>query len=293
MCILKTHLYYKAHKRNNFKVHVSTHFNVTRLLQTILFSFMGQRTYWQTQHTQWMWGFISAEIKSLWAEVLQTNCSVMNLSWNNKQHLNAALSSWLMTVNNVPLHPSYIFIAPLGNSLWICTVCVCSRVSLGLFVHTSTHCCTHGLGAGSMSVCARVRRGVVRQLTSCANDHLTAESHNVLQHHTVLYCLCCHGDILFSTIKCWYWLIVLASSGLFFRCTHTNTQMLMYSLFPLTHTCRNIVLWLLYFLWVVSTGRPWDQSQAVDLPYHKMIVLWPAWSCWKSSIGAALLQILH
>lgn len=141
----------------------------------------------------------------------------MNLSWNNKQHLNAAVSPWLIILHSLPPHPSYIFMVSLGNSLWMCAVLVC------LLVCTQTH--THAISVCWVGECVHVcvRRGVVRQLTSCANDHLTAESHNVLQRHRALYCLCCHGDIVFSTIKCWYWLIVLASSGLFFY-VHTYTQ---------------------------------------------------------------------
>lgn len=61
------------------------------------------------------------------------------------------------------------------------------------------------------------------------------------------------------------------------------------SLYPLpshTHTHITILLWLLYFLWPVSTGLPRDQSQAVDLPYHKMSVVW-------SKTALALLEILN
>lgn len=105
-----------------------------------------------------------------------------------------------------------------------------------------------------------VRRGVVRQLTSCANDHLTAVSHNVLQHHTVLYCLCCHGDVVFSTIKCWYWLIVLASSGLCFyvhthTCRHTQTNTQIYSLCLLhthTHTYMQTHCFMAYVFFMSS-----------------------------------------
>ena len=141
-------------------------------------------------------------------------------------------------------------------------------------------------------MCAR--RGVVRQLTRCANDHLTAESHYVLQQHTALYCLCCHSDIVFSTMKCWYWLIVLASSGLFFLRTHTHTDTHNADSFSRSfsrHTCTHthtlpFFYSLCIFLRPVSTGLPWDQSRAVDLPYHKTSVVW------SKSVGAAL-EIFH
>lgn len=141
-----------------------------------------------------------------------------------------------------------------------------------------------------MCVCAR--RGVVRQLTRCANDHLTAESHYVLQQHTALYCLCCHSDIVFSTIKCWYWLIVLASSGLFFLHTHTHTHTrcrFILSVFWSTHMHTHTLPFfysLCIFLRPVSTGLPWDQSRAVDLPYHKTSVVW------SKSVGAVL-EVFH
>lgn len=82
----------------------------------------------------------------------------------------------------------------LGNRFCVRDVFVCICESL----------CAYTCAGQWVGECTRlcVRRGVVRQLTSCANDHLTAESHNVLQRHTALYCLCCQGDIVFSTIKC-------------------------------------------------------------------------------------------
>ena len=42
----------------------------------------------------------------------------------------------------------------------------------------------------------------------------------------------------------------------------------------------------MYFLRPVSTGLPWDQSRAVDLPYHKTSVVW------SESVGAVL-EIFH
>lgn len=108
----------------------------------------------------------------------------------------------------------------LSQLMYACSPCVFVRGSYTLFLRS---CASFGV---SVRMC--VWRGVVRQLTSCANDHLTAESHHVLQRHTALYCLCCHSDIVFTAIKCWYWLIVLASSSLFlFTREHTHTHTLL------------------------------------------------------------------
>lgn len=117
-------------------------------------------------------------------------------------------------------------------------------VSAYLWVSVSTHCFVYTRVGFWVDERVRVRRGVVGQLTSCANDHLAAESHDVLQHHTVLYCLCCHGDVVFSTIKCWYWLIVLASSGLFFY-VHTHKHAHNANLFSIsfTHTHAEILFY--------------------------------------------------
>lgn len=119
-------------------------------------------------------------------EVLQTNELLMNLSWNNKQHPKAALS--LTDYTKQPLGSSIIHLyVAFGNAL-----AARSCVHFHVHDHIATRCkCFLSVG-----------RGVVRQLTSCANDHLAAASHNVLQRHPALYCLCCHGDIRFSSIKC-------------------------------------------------------------------------------------------
>lgn len=53
---------------------------------------------------------------------------------------------------------------------------------------------------------------------------------------------------------------------------------------PHVHTLT--LLWLVCFLWHTSTGLPWEQSQAVDRPYHKISVLW-------SRAGVAMLEVVH
>lgn len=74
----------------------------------------------------------------------------------------------------------------------------------------------------------------------------------------------------------------------FFIHAHTHNANSLSLSFTLTHTYAHItiLLWLLSFLWPVSTGLPRDQSQAVDLPYHKMSVVW-------SKTALALLEILN
>lgn len=68
------------------------------------------------------------------------------------------------------------------------------------------------------------------------------------------------------------------SSSFFFTLTHTYAD-------SHSHTLRGFYsLWIIFFLWLVSTGIPWDQSWAVDLPYHKTSVS-------PSKIAGALLEI--
>lgn len=66
--------------------------------------------------------------------------------------------------------------AALGSRMPAAFVCLCVYI---MHTHIVTRTDMQGV-----CVCVCVRRGVVRQLTSCANDHLAAESHNVLQHFT-------------------------------------------------------------------------------------------------------------
>lgn len=155
----------------------------------------------------------------------------MNLSWNHKHYVNAASSPWLI-IRNLPLYPSYIFMASLGNRLSMCTVLVCLFLCIFESVHTRIvkYTCIECWDSECMHVC--LSWGVVRQLSRC-------ESHNVLQRHTALYCLCCHSDLVFSTINCWYQLIVLASSSFFFTHTHTPNANSFSQSFKHTHMHRH------------------------------------------------------
>lgn len=165
---------------------------------------------------------------------------MINSSWNGGAASECSLVS--LTDYTGPTSP-VIHLASLwllgGFSCW--TALACFSVCRGI------HCTQTGMAVLSVRerLHERLVGGAVLQLTRCANDHLAVESHNVLQHGTGLYCLCCHGDILPSTIKCWYRLIVLASSGLFIFTyitdthTHSNPISLVFlHIHTLTHITR-------------------------------------------------------
>lgn len=222
----------KRHERNLlFCVQVSVFTRQRCCTTSCSFLLLGHGLYWQTLQVQCMQGCVSKAIKRLWGWSL---CKLIAAWWiclgttSSIWMPPCLLDRWYRTSS--PRHPSYIFTASLGNGLWNVYVLVCLFVAIlespvHTHTHIRTHCAKHTcVRTECVHVCVCVRRGVVRQLTRCANDHLTAESHYVLQQHTALYCLCCHSDIVFSTIKCWYWLIVLASSGLFFLRTHTQAR---------------------------------------------------------------------
>lgn len=127
--------------------------------------------------------------------------------------------------------------------------------------HLEMYCIERWHGA---CMCVFLTKGVVRQLTRCANDHCAAESPNVLQLHTALYCLCCHSDILFSSIKCWYWLIVLASPGLFF--------------FMFIHTCTRkhaIQIHSLSLLRIHSRTRTLQRFYSLCIFYGQFLLVCP------------------
>lgn len=190
---------------------------------------------------------------------------MINSSWNGGAASECSLVS--LTDYTEPTRP-VIHLASLwllgGFSCWTALACSSACRSIRC-TQTGTAKCTRARLLGRERPHARLVGGAVRQLTRCANDHLAAESHNVLQHGTGLYCLCCHGDILSSTIKCWYRLIVLASSGLFIFTyitdTHTHTHSNPFSSFLLhLHTyahSHSHTLQGFYSLWIFFIFYGW------------------------------------
>lgn len=162
---------------------------------------------------------------------------MINSSWNGGAASECSLVS--LTDYTQPTSP-IIHLTSLwrlgGFSCWTALACFSACRSIRC-TQTGVAKCTRARLLGRERLHACLVGGAVRQLTRCANDHLAAESHNVLQHGTGLYCLCCHGDILSSPIKCWYRLIVLASPGLFIFTYITDTQ---------THTFKSVLFSFFY-----------------------------------------------
>lgn len=136
----------------------------------------------------------------------------MNLSCNNKQHLNAALFLWLIIQTNPPLLPPCIFMASFGNGLRMC-FCVFMFPFSNLRTLLKTYVCV-SLEKSGETIKQMCERSSHCRTTQC----FTAP-------YSPLLPLLSQWSIVFSTINCCCCLIVLALSGLFFfTCVYTQSH---------------------------------------------------------------------